>query len=348
MSKQIDLAQKIVVLADDLTGALDAVGPFAARGVKVSVGTDADQFARALETGASVVAVSTRSRDLGQGAAHRMVASVVDRLPNDVLLFKKIDSRLKGNIAAELDAFPMAPLLVVPALPEFQRIQKDRAVSGFGVSDPLPIEPALGRHGARAAIPDVESMDDIDHALAGAAPGTIFVGARALGRALAARLVTPVKFESPKLRGPIAVAVGSYDPITLGQVGRLRKNGVPVLPAPGGRFDGTVPKNAVVVLQATEGPVSKPAAEVASAFAKSFRNISQGCKSLILTGGATAEAVLDEFGIRTLDVIGEIIPGLPISRAGDLYIVTKSGGFGGEDTLEGLVELEQDAACRKK
>ena len=58
--------------------------------------------------------------------------------------------------------------------------------------------------------------------------------------------------------------------------------------------------------------------------------------SLIVTGGATAEAVLDALGLGCLEVLGEALPGMPLVRAGRLAMVTKSGGFGTPSALARL------------
>jgi uncharacterized protein YgbK (DUF1537 family) len=70
-----------------------------------------------------------------------------------------------------------------------------------------------------------------------------------------------------------------------------------------------------------------------------------GLKTLVLTGGETAAAVLDAAGIHLLRVKGEILPGLPLCHAVDLPgfpdLITKSGGFGPPDTLLRLWQAAQ-------
>ena len=85
------------------------------------------------------------------------------------------------------------------------------------------------------------------------------------------------------------------------------------------------------------GPETDGAA-IARALAASFRPLAAGADSLILTGGATAEAVLDALEVTVLDLVGEVLPGLPLSLGAGWRIVTKSGGFGTAGTLADLVE----------
>jgi len=69
---------------------------------------------------------------------------------------------------------------------------------------------------------------------------------------------------------------------------------------------------------------------------------------LVLTGGDTAFAVLQELGIGVLEVVGEIGPGLPLGfsrlpRFPGLPVITKAGAFGGPDALVRCVRyLDKD------
>lgn len=345
MSEQAELSTFLVVIADDLTGALDAVGPFSGGQWDVVVGTGPEMIGAALATGAQVVAVSTRSRDMFPDAAKKAVATVLDSVPSGVRLFKKIDSRLKGNIALELDAFPKGPLLVVPALPGFKRYQTDGAIHGFGLEQPLAIRDVLGARGPGAVIPDVRQYTDIRDPVAQAAPDTIFVGARELAEALAQNMGVQPDSAVPRLTGDIAVAVGSYDPITLNQITELERCGIATCLAPGGMYEHqSMPDGRIVVLRAVEADTPIPSEVVAAQLARSFGRVAAGRKGLVLTGGATAEAVIDEMGIELLYVDGEALPGLPLSHSGDIQIVTKSGGFGARDTLVRLFDLGQSEA----
>jgi uncharacterized protein YgbK (DUF1537 family) len=55
---------------------------------------------------------------------------------------------------------------------------------------------------------------------------------------------------------------------------------------------------------------------------------------IILTGGATALAVLKKTGLKTLKIIDELQPGIPlIELSSGVKVVTKAGGFGMDDAL---------------
>lgn len=324
----------LVVIADDLTGALDATAPFRGSGLTVAVATGPDAFGEALARGASVTAVSTRSREVPAWVAAARVRDALALVAPGRRVLKKIDSRMKGPVAAELAALPDRPLLVAPAIPAFGRVVRQGRVEGFGVAAPIAIAPLLGARARDAVIPDTETEAAMDAALAAAPADAILVGARGLCAALARRAgIQPAP--APALAGRIAVAVGSTDPITLEQLARL--TGTMRLAAPSGRWAGRVPAAGHVVLQAVPGPETDGTA-IARNLADSFRPLAAAADSLILTGGATAEAVLDALGVTVLELVGEVTPGLPLSLAAGWRIVTKSGGFGAAGTLADLVE----------
>lgn len=325
----------LAIIADDLTGALDTAAPLSSIAGGVVVATAPEGLSAALAASPGVVAVSTRSREVPGAEARDRVARVLRALPPGVRVVKKIDSRLKGNIAAELEAFGDRVLVALPAIPDFGRIVRDGALQGFGVDVPIPVRPMLGRSGPAANVPDTLEQVDIVSAVDQAPAGAVLVGARGLAQALAETLGVRPAHPYPVLPAPACFAVGSTDPITMEQVGRLR-GAVPEIAyvaAPSGRVPAPDAGSAAVTLvQATPGEEAA-ANVVAQEFAEGLRPYLLAARSVLLTGGATAEAALDALGISVLTVAGEACPGMPACRAGDLVIVTKSGGFGEPDAL---------------
>ncbi|MDF0600280.1 four-carbon acid sugar kinase family protein [Psychromarinibacter sp. C21-152] len=334
---------RLAIIADDLTGALDTAAPFTASPGGVVVATRPEALRVALDRRPAVVAVSTRSREMPARAAREAVAATLAMLPPGAAVLKKIDSRLKGNVAAELSAF-QGPLTVLPAIPEFGRVVSDGALRGFGVETPLPVRDVLGDAAARATVPDAETDAQLSEALAAAPEDAVLVGARGLAQALAARwgLGAPPPAELP---APVCFAIGSTDPITRAQVDALRADRptTAFVAAPAGRVPpppDDVPDIAVVAT--TEGDETRPAT-VACTFAHGLVPWIRSAHGALLTGGATAEAVLDALGVFRLSLIGEALPGLPAARSGRWVFVTKSGGFGQPDALLRLAPGAQRA-----
>lgn len=331
---------ELAIIADDLTGALDAAAPFAVRGISAAVALSVDALPEAIATGSRIVSVSTDSREISADAARNRVRQAVTQLPSGQKIFKKIDSRLKGNIAAELDAIQYQTSLVIPAIPAFDRWTRDGKLGGFGVPEPINIAQTLGEHHAMARIPDVETDADIDNALADNAD--LCVGARglseAIARSMAPKGATPI---SPARQTHAYCVIGSTDPITLAQLDYLRQTyqNIRYIAAPNGIAPVTAPAEAgLTIIHATPGEVPATGPQVATSLGQSLLQLAPAEKSLlILSGGVTAQLVLEQLGIRMLKLVGEALPGLPLARAGDYTVITKSGGFGDKDTLSRLV-----------
>jgi uncharacterized protein YgbK (DUF1537 family) len=335
---------RAVLVADDLTGSLDSVAPFAAMGLICAVAVVPEAVDAALGLSPDVVAVNLGTRELAPGIA-RARAEEASRLlaraegPGTVWI-KKIDSRLKGPISAEIAGMarvlPVSRVLLCPAIPELGRKVSQGRLWGSGIERDLPVAATVGAS-LPCEVPDATSDAELDRALGRVAPGTLLAGARGLAAAVARRLCPDRRPLSPRLRqGPMGIVVGSRDPVTLAQVAMLRAEAGPWwIAAP----DGQVPDSMApgpFLLQATPGPgAGEPV--VAARLAAGVARRLAGLRTLVLTGGETAAAVLDAAGVGVLRVEGEVLPGLPLCHAADRpdfpEIVTKSGGFGPPDTL---------------
>lgn len=129
---------RLLIIADDFTGALDTGVQFAAHGnsTRVVVGHEAD-FSAAAE----VLVVDTETRHVPAAEAYDAVA----RLTREALragvraIYKKTDSALRGNIGAELaavlDASGCGQLPFLPAYPQTGRITR----GGVHYVDGVPV-----------------------------------------------------------------------------------------------------------------------------------------------------------------------------------------------------------------
>lgn len=333
----------LVILADDLTGTLDSAAPFAGRGLVTEVVLHPDALDEALAQAPEVVAINLRSREIAALEAANATANMLKRLPADMRLFKKVDSRLKGNIVAELDAMPFERALVAPAIPDFGRVVVGGHVRGFGIETPIAVAAKLGGHAARAHIPDTSSQDEMLASLQFAQKEgfDLLVGARGLADALAHSMTA--KEPQPLMRlpeAPTLIVVGSRDPITVKQVDELRSHCVvEYCAAPAGVCNASPvqTREMLTVVQATEGPAPVQPAEVSANLAKMVvPAFTDRASTLVLTGGATAEAVLEKMGVLRFRLLGECMPGMGLAIADGRHIITKSGGFGQPDTLQRL------------
>ncbi|MEI4487505.1 four-carbon acid sugar kinase family protein [Frigidibacter sp. MR17.14] len=345
---------KVMIVADDLTGALDSAAPFAMAGLRTVVLRRIEGIG-SVGPGTEVLALSTGSRDGSREAAQAAVARALDLLPRPPeILMKKVDSRLKGHIAAETgllaDWAGRGRCLALPAIPDMGRVVRAGAVTGSGVATPIPVAAALSPLAADA--PDCASDGDLDAALeaAGSLRDLVLVGARGLSAALARRIGRGLTPLAGSLPAPLLMAVGSRDPITLAQIAALE--GIPAEHAPDGRGLKTPDTGytaPVTLVRMTDGGGGVPAAEAGARFAQGIaaRIRRSPPATLLACGGETANAVLAALGIDRLDLDGDILLGIPLARAQldgvPLAILTKSGGFGGAESLRALADMVKSA-----
>src|SRR5256885_4093933 len=188
----------LTIIADDLTGACDTGALFAARGrVRVTVWP-----AAALRAPVSVV--DTESRHVDAADAARRVSAVARSVPR-TRIFKKIDSTLRGQIGAELDALLRATssttALVCPALPSEHRVVVERVltVGAQPVAEtPIAEDPTFPRAAGTSNVVDL-LRPQLDRPLAWIPLGRVREG----GSALTARLV--------RLAGMVIVADAETD-----------------------------------------------------------------------------------------------------------------------------------------
>jgi len=342
----------LAIVADDLTGALDTAAPFALRGLRVAAAVRPEGLEAALQSGAEVLVVNTASRALAAAEAARQVQAVGTALAarRPGIVFKKIDSRLKGNVAAETLALSRAlgfeRIVAAPAIPDQQRPTVGGAVTGRGVAAPIPIAPVFGE--AAIAVEDAMTDADMDAIVARHDwSRTLAAGARGLGAAFA-RTMGAVKEAPFAPHAATLFAVGSRDPITEAQLARLldRHPGLAVVDAPDGELAACVPS--LPALLRCTGDSHGPDEAVARRFAQGV--VREGERlaphTLVMSGGDTALAALDRLGAALVFPEGEAMPGLPWFRLGfgeELFLrcVVKSGGFGDPGVLDRLLPSEE-------
>jgi len=110
--------KRILVLADDLTGAAEIAG------VAMRYGLSADLFCGEIADGAGqVCCVDTDTRALSPAAATSRLSGILASIPHDQFawVYKKTDSALRGNIAAEVRVitthFKLAQTILLPQNP---------------------------------------------------------------------------------------------------------------------------------------------------------------------------------------------------------------------------------------
>jgi 4-hydroxythreonine-4-phosphate dehydrogenase len=282
------------------------------------------------------------------------------RNPAGPLLFKKVDSLLRGNTAAELTALAQRFRLVVcPALPAQGRTLTDggwpadaAATRRVPLAQALPslrlrtIEPRETRNNhvnlAQAIAAALEAgetpfidaatdgdLDTLaavllsDHSLVVAGAGGI---AQAIGRHASA-----VPAEAPAVASgdrPVAVLVGTAEASVAAQLDHLR-SGLTAAETERVRIFAVPPL----------GPGHSP--DLGGTARELVRTALTQIKpdtDIIATGGATARAVLDALGVPVLWPVAAVHAGAVIATesSGRLF-ATRPGSFGGAESLTAMV-----------
>ncbi|MGV0816331.1 four-carbon acid sugar kinase family protein [Martelella sp. AMO21009] len=346
----------VLIIADDLTGALDSSVAFAGPGRSVLVARSSDAIPALLKQSPDVIAVNTASRECDAEEAAERVAAALGRLPvADVpVIMKKVDSRLKGNIAAEMAVLQAAlgarAIVAAPAIPTMGRRVTGGTLSGDGIAAPIDV---ASRIGVSAKIPDAESDRDMDNLVGSAGSGVLWVGARGLAFALA-RTAGHAETQPFRLAPPLMIINGSRDPITVAQIERLRAL-TPLVDAPDGAVPAMTEAELPLVLSICDGGGGLAGEAAGARFCDGASRLLNALwpQSLLVAGGESCNGILDRLGIRSLQVAAELRPGLPISHAaapwGNLQLVTKSGGFGTPSLLAELfVEAKAESGDDEK
>lgn len=363
------------IVADDLTGALDAAAPFAARGITVRALLDESADIRR-----EVLTISTETRDDFSDAAAKVTRALkrLERL-GAANLFKKIDSTLRGDFGLEIVTVldwmpPRAVAIICPAHPSTGRVVMHGAVVVEGEPtsldiatrlpepsvqlDPLALRRTSSAPRHRLMIADASNDDDllsiVEWGRKYSGP-VLFVGSGGLAGAVAAGMrpqataKTKGGFPEVSSKKPVLVVAGSQHARTREQLASLSPD-IPTLALPLASIDesGTWERLALdmhrasseaIVLTTGEGRVLNAQGLDSRLAAVAAVVAAEGIAGLVLTGGATARAVLNRLHVAAIDLEGEVFPGMPIGQivsgsCNGLPIITKAGGFGEPEAID--------------
>lgn len=122
---------KLVIIADDLTGALDTGVQFSKKNMSVIVTTDLNFNFEEISKETDVIVIDTESRHIPADEAKERVKSTLSKFDKKETKFfyKKTDSTLRGNIGSEVEGFMeglnIDEVSFIPAFPLGKRTVKD-------------------------------------------------------------------------------------------------------------------------------------------------------------------------------------------------------------------------------
>ncbi|MEM2074671.1 MAG: four-carbon acid sugar kinase family protein [Zestosphaera sp.] len=406
--------RSVLIIADDFTGANDTAAQFSKLGLRTISTLNPNLIAEYLRE-YSVVAINTESRSDEASEAYRKLYEVGLRIKHydDILLYKKIDSTLRGNVTEEIRGLfdSVQPDLVIfaPAYPKQGRttIRGVHLVNGipvdqtfFGRDPRTPVKSSYipsffsnafeklythvfledlrsgefrSRLNAYKVISfDVENENDLKtivESLTEFNGRVLWVGSAGLSETLAYNVIVGSPAGKPTLlvvgslndvtRGQLASFIEKFScklvklsiksllanfeeehSRTMSQVAEALKMGIDVVVTTS--YDSTQVNEG----KAAASEMGLPSSELGARIAEGLGRIASGImrefgtkafSGVFVTGGDTAMSLMKNMNVDSLEIVGEVEPGVPLLRSGDLYIVTKAGGFGKDSTIIRIV-----------
>ena len=403
--------RKLLILADDLSGAADCANACTSSGLNAVVSfEDLDEVFEG-----EVLSVDCDTRHLSPAEAATRVTRIMRSplLRPDQLVFKKVDSTLRGNVGSELRATlnerrsastNRIVAVMAPAFPAGGRTTVDgyQLLHGVpldetelwhhnGLSGVAPLPTMLGQAGLSTSLLtlgrvrdslgslrsnmlqladqadvitcDVETDDDLSaiaHASFALGRETIWAGSAGLAYQFphAAGLIpSRPPIEQPEFsHGPILFVVGSMSSVSHRQARTLEEatSVTPIHILPSVLLEGPSQptwnvvadriraslqsgNDTLVVLDANEWVDLQERRRLTDALGLMLAPHAALVGALVATGGETARAILDGWGVASLFMLGEVERGLPFSFARidghPLPLLTKAGAFGSQETL---------------
>ena len=270
---------------------------------------------------AQVLSVDLDVRGRSSAQARNKAERAARRLGTGARLFLKIDSTLRGPIAAMVEGAlgggKYARALVAPAFPEQGRLFHDGWLYLDGQRTDTNLTTALGGVAARCDLDDGADLERTAHTWLEQRADWLLVGSGGLARRVAGPAAS---LALPSTTGPVLVVAGSPAPATQRQLEQLPAH-LEVLRTPPG-----VERDRSQAVVALAGQVL-------------VRMLGARPGLLVLTGGETARIVCGQLlQAGGLHLLGEVLPGLPVGRLSGggwdgLLVVTKAGGFGTPSAL---------------
>ena len=335
---------KLLFTADDRTGSLEIGGLVADIGHLTPVGPDAQSE--------NVCVVDIATRHLDAAAAKEKMTACLQR-PADMRAHK-MDAGLRGNWAHEIQVLldHGYKVAIVCSYPDAGRRCKDGVVyihdkpvtESVFANDPLNL-PISSRPrdvlDEASVVGDVEVWDAndnaemyqrVDQALA---EGRILVGASGVMGALAERVLPESRVAAVQLTKPLMLVCGSLNPLSRAQLEACQCT----LEEPDQvqRVRDLIHSQGFAAVASPElkGEITDAEAlDMAERLAQIVDQCWSQLGSLLIVGGDTVAAVV---GDRTLNVLGNIAPGIPVSELDHVFLITKGGGIGSVNSLNEIV-----------
>jgi D-threonate/D-erythronate kinase len=354
---------RIIVIADDLSGAAELAGIAFASGLSAEVQRQYEP-----SSNADVIAIDTDSRNLDEHSAPQRVRQIAQQVIDSrpAWIFKKVDSLLRGNVRAEIEALLQTTgqrrALLIPTNPSRGRVIAGGRYLIEGVpleqtqfaSDPdhprstADVQSLLGNDGSfplhcvqageelpaeGIVVPDVQSSADLVNFIRPTDRGTLAAGAADFFAALlAARSNQPLTASRPttlSLPPPALLVCGSLNAWPTRRKQCAAANVAVTTIDDWGNGPRTFQVHALGLSDAVlnaNGSTLLPllSAAVALIFLESSVN------TLLIEGGATAAAIAQRLGWTRLSVVAAAPAGIGVLKplaSGAPLVLIKPGSY---------------------
>lgn len=333
--------RELFITADDRTGSLEIGGLIATQTTSVPVGPLADST--------RCCVVDLASRHVSPEEAIRRTLDAHQRVARHRC--HKMDAGLRGNWPHEIRALIELgfQIAVVPSFPDAGRICKDGVVyiqglavldSPFG-ADPLtapcsskPIEVLEEADCVFDAIEvwDASDNDELREAVRRCQDeGRVLVGPSGAVSAYAERVIEPGERRRFDFQRPLLIGCGSLNATSRNQLDQLDIE-QHILGSSLPDLDDVL----LLVTPYVEGAVAtQRAVAVADQMAETIKSLASKANTLLIIGGDTLAAVV---GDQTVDALGTVEAGIPVSEFDGHLLISKGGGIGTEQSVRLILD----------
>ena len=368
---------RLLIIADDLTGANDTGVQFARQGISTLVSIHHEIPLTAFTENCEVLVMNTDSRHVAPDEAYARVFKIVQQgvtlgIPH---FYKKTDSTLRGNIGSELEALFSVPnenvIFFAPAYPQLHRTTKDgmQLINGVPLhltsfaNDQLnPVNNAFvpnilaqqtdvkieifNEQNLETSTPiiyilNAESDEDLQVHAQRITPRTrLLAGSAGWAACLpeALQFTTKAISRTP-LSSPMLIVNGSLHENSLRQIEYATQHGVPVVTINSTQKPQQFNFSDRLILTTDNTSHNPNAAEKLAEQVQQILSRTE-VKTLVVFGGDTLAAIAGKMNWQVFRPHYEIFDGIPIveiCEAKNLTLVTKAGGFGEIDLLLKLI-----------
>jgi D-threonate/D-erythronate kinase len=371
---------RYLVLADDLTGALECGALYSDRRISSAV-TITDRFQNAQFAEAIVIDMEIRHAEPDRAASVAMNAIADARAWGISRIYLKVDSTLRGSIPSQIEGalagWPGRSIVFAPAYPRMGRtVSNDLLhVNGALLADTAfaqdPLDPARTssvseklfaralhvvhirnaralRDALESATPSVfvcdaettEQMQELAGVVIDAQWPCICAGSAGL-------LAELIALENRISSRSGLIVNGSLNSASLKQCATASAD-AKVFTAAGDLDEQALASDVSRTIQAEGWAIVSTAAGEGDPkhFLERLANITAAvirdsqCECLVIFGGDSAASILSKLSVQVIHPLGEVLPGIPVSRinvdARTLKLITKAGGFGKADVVREL------------